>query len=1145
MKTKKIITLILSIVMMLAAIPLAAPILASLDIPSNWAVAEMNDANTSGLLTPSAARDFHRYLTRDEFCELVVEMVERVLGSPLEVPETNPFVDDTDPISIHALKAWKYGIIYGVTTTRFAPEDNVERQQICAMMIRAIKMLELDLKKNLLDPGISTLPYHDSARIHDYAIEPVKYAYTNEIMHGDDHTNFNPRNNISSQECVAVIIRSFNRIESKISSDMTTAQLLNMAMNRIHIGYAYGDTENGVSRDLTLPTSSTGGVSISWSSSDRNTIAISGATGIVEPGNTSRKVILTATLRIGNTTRTMDFDLTTSPYSGDRLIIENAIDELDILYINRGDNADSVTGRIGLPTKALGIPVTWRSSNPSVVSDTGVVYVPTGSDARYATLTATITLGSLSRSKSFNLTVHNPELSKNVTLHGVQLGMSQTQVTQLLGTVRRTITASSTESWQLYYSSNRSNFIAVGFVNSRAAAVYSMASGVANQLKNKDGAVISVAQADSMSGVGAISYADHGSSTQQFAIMVYDSTSVIGTSRTLRDEGQEQLLFEIVNAFRARNNRSILEWSDKLGTPARTHSNNRGSGNLRNRVTNGGFDNARYSGGNTVAGGNDAFDAFSEILSDATGTSAMRTEILQSGITMFGAGFSGDNTGSYKTYFTYTLGTVTWITGVTAAQQGTSGNVTTVSVSTGSSAAVTVTLTMTPSGFNETFTATSSNTSRMTVTNFSTTSSGATITVTGVSSGTADIVVTGNSSGKSYRIPVSVGTAVRPTGLTVRFGSTDGVSLGQSGNTAGGTGVYMSTSSTGVTVAALTSPATSSNEVSWTATGRASFSGTGGATSRTGSSVTIVPTSGTTAGQTGTVQAYVQSASGSTLRVTFTVYFDSPLVLSQSTIASLTAGQPGTTVNYSSGAAGRNSIAWSSNNTARVSVSPASGNSSTLTAPAGAPDGGPTVVTARASRNNFEGTIDATVTVTNVIASAQFATDFSVDPSFTLSMIPGQQRNITVIPIPSTASTAMEVAWAVTSGTSASLNSTSGLTGTVLASTTGETKITVTLRQTGRDPIEKTVTINVDWPTISIIPPQPITSGSRFTCDIPDNYSIVWACDPVTGSTGSAIIDPNGQITILESGRVRITAELYYGVVNTSMIASREFDLFV
>ena len=117
----------LILVMLVSALP-AVNLAFAGPVPSSWATDYVNDANTAGLLTASASKDFRRELTREDFCELVVEMVERTLGKPLPIQQVNPF---TDTSSVHVLKAYTYGrvegvrpgIVNGVATDRFAPNS--------------------------------------------------------------------------------------------------------------------------------------------------------------------------------------------------------------------------------------------------------------------------------------------------------------------------------------------------------------------------------------------------------------------------------------------------------------------------------------------------------------------------------------------------------------------------------------------------------------------------------------------------------------------------------------------------------------------------------------------------------------------------------------------------------------------------------------------------------------------------------------------------------------------------------------------------------------------------------------------------------------------------------------------------------------
>ena len=1157
MKTKKIISLILISVMLLAAFPAGTPALAR--PPQDWAVPEINDANTSGLLTDNAAKDFRRSLTRDEFCELVVLLVEQTLGNPLPVPANNPFVDDVDPISIHALKAWNYGIITGTTATKFSPKSNVQRQQLCAMMIRAIRNLERDLGQSYLIPGAHTLPYRDVARIAEYALGDVKLAYTNDIMQGDTAGLFNPRNDISSQSCVAVIIRTFNRIEAVRTSTMNNSQRLDAAANRVHIGYAYGDTAQGVTRNLTLPLRSSGGATVTWESSNESVISIGGAadgfaTGFVDVGSRTRNVTLTATIHIGNSTRTKTFRLTTSLQTGDKLLVDNAHDALEIYYTNPGDSAASVTGRIGLPYTILGLPVTWQSSHPAVVNTSGEVNIPSGNDARTVTLTASFSSGAQSGMKIFTLTVLNPNFSAGVTLHGVQLGMSQSQVTNQLGTVRRTISASNTETWLLYHNTNYSDFIAVAFIGNKAVAVYSMASGAANQLRNSYGAVMTVEQANALTGVSAVSYTDPGSSYAQYAILISDSASVIGASRTLLEDGQEQFLFELVNAFRARHGRNVLAWAPRLGTAARAHSGARGSGNLTQRVTGTGYDSARYSGGSILSGPRDAIDALSQIVESSSGTGAMRTEVLQASLTVFGAGFSGGHSGTYSTYFTYTLGAVTAITGVTARHNNTV--VTTISLPVGESAQLPITITIAPTGYNETFTITSSNTNRMTVHNAITTTVPATVTVRGVANGEVNLVVTGNSSGRVHNIPVVVGTAV-VTGLSVRHLTTSGNQLGtqstSTSNSASGTGLYMAIGSS-VTVAALTTPAGATNNVNWqvvSGNARLNSGNTTDATSiNNAATVNITARSNASAGNTAVIRASIAGASGVTYYVHFNVYLDSQLTLSPISVAFLVAGDStGTTVTRSGAPNG--TVTWAGN---RLLFNTVTNQPSVtrITATAGPAITTATTATATARRTGFEGAITANFTVNRIDAGITITTQ---PQSSTTVNVGGVVSLSVAATAPGTPAPVLTYQWySNTTNTNTGGSPIGGATGSIYSpptSTAGTFFYYVEVSSTPTVSVKSNVaqvTVHeqafaLSTNSVNLIPGA--STSISVTSDIPSGHTVVWSI-----SSGSVDIIPpstGSKCTILaSSATVPDTAVLTASLMNGStLVATRPVTVTV
>jgi len=1104
MKKRRIVSLTLIILLIMATLPMGAPALAA-SVPSQWAIPEINEANVTDLLTTMAAKDFHSPLTRGDFCEIVVNMIEQTLGAPLPVPLTNPFVDDVYPIGIHVLKAWNYGIIQGYTPTRFSPELNLERQQLCKLMINAIRNLERDLRKTILSPGIAVLPYKDADKVQAYALDEVKVAYSNNIMIGNTAGYFLPEDTVVSEECVIAALRCFNRIEAVRTSGMANSQLLDLAARRVNIGYAYGDSEYGVTQNLLLPVTSTGGATVTWSSSNSTIIRISGGTGIVSSVSSPRDVTLTATIRFGNTTRTKDFTVTVSTYSGDRLLVENALSALEIVYTNDGDSADYVTGRVWLPVSVQGLSVTWQSSNTSAVSASGAVTLPTNSDVRTATLTATVRSGSQTRSKTFALTVVNPAFGRGVTLQGVWLGMTPAQVTQLLGTVRRTISASNTESWQIYRNTNYTNFVAVGFINSRAVAVYSMASGVSSQLRNNAGTVITIPQANAVPGVTAVSYTDPGSSSQQYAILISDSTSVIGGYRTVNADSQEQLLFEYVNAFRVRNSRSLLEWSDKLGAPARAHSANSGSGTLRTRVLNGGFDSARYAGGNFVAGGYDAFEALDQIVNNSTGSSAMRTEILQSAATLFGAGYSGSQSGNFRTYYTYALGAVTWITGFRATQQGVTGNVSTISTGIGASATAAVTLTMTPTGYNETFTVTSSNTAIMTVSNITTTNTGATVTVTGVATGSANLVVTGNSSGKSYTMPVAVAT-VYANRVALSWNN---ISL------TSGQGLLMERSAN---IDLVATPQNSNGTAAIGATVTWTSSNNNIATVNSSGRVTGV------ANGTANITATVQRSSTTSDKFTFTI----PLTVVTTgwtawpaSPQSILSG-PANVITLSPIPAGSNlSMSWGNSNPAVAALAESTGTVTGLTA-------GSTTITAIYNRTDIPvSTIRRSITIN--VAAYTAVTSIDGVPKTAIARSPLSLTG-TVVPANATNKT---IVWTVhdAGGTGAVISG-----NTLTTTRTGTVIVLATIKDGATATTDYTQAFSIDvFAPVTSITEVPITTNAgtplHLTATVnPDDASystIIWSIADAgeTGATISGVI-----LNTVSEGTVQVKATITNGV---------------
>jgi uncharacterized protein YkwD/uncharacterized protein YjdB len=981
-----LISAVLSIAIILSA--LSGWALAS-KTPSDWAKQEMSDANIAGLLTANSSKDFHRSLTRDEFCELVVLMTEKILGKELPVPVTNPFTDST---SKYVQKAFAYGIVNGVDDNRFAPNNSVKRQELVAMMIRAITHIQSDIYKTLLKSPTGSPPFNDLHTVSEYALIPLATAYTNGIVKGDDLNNFNPLKDVTSQECVAVVVRSYKSMLAIVAASLTSQQLLAREAENLVIGYAFGDAPGGVTQNLLLPTTTLAGANVSWSSSSP---AVISATGVVDASR-SLPVTLTATIYAGGYTTTKTFSLYTSTYRNDQLLISNAYNELEISFYNKDDSLDSVTGRVFLPTTILSANVTWSSSSTAVVAVDGTVRVPSNDTTQTVTLWAQIQAGSESVTKTFTLRVRNPLYATSAfSLHSVELGMTAAQVNSVLGAYKMTLDVASGESWSIFYGTGYTTFIAVAYRSGKVAGVYSMASTWASQLRDVSSkTVVTPAQVNTKTGVSATVYTDSVTG-KQYAVFLADTTSGVTTLRNFTPDGVEQLMTYLVNAYRVYNSRAAIESTPRLAASARAHSADMGTNSYFSETgrTGSTFSTraaAQSYPANLVLSGSishDNINAF-DFLDDVIKTTSYRTGLLSASASVAGFGYAGNYSGIYKNLFTFVFGNLTAIGNVTSSPA---------SVTVGVNASTLVTLNVTPSPRDETFTVTSSNTAYLTV-SVSGTNANA-VTVTGRVAGTANIVVTGAISGKQFTIPVSIGN-VYATNLLIRNEANNIIANNVTSSTIATYGYILGV---GTTYAFTATPyPANSGAVTWTSTNPsiASVTAAGLVTAAYSGSTTITARVQKSVSESiiVTINVTVVPAIGITPNVAAsTIDLASPTLLV--TVTTPAATNPVTGVTFSG-------YTWTSSSPTYATVSPATGQVATITGQAATPANTPAKITVTANYSlaanyNYYTKIEKSINVT-VTGSAAWPSSATASDS-NLSVALGETKRVTFTTVPANA----------------------------------------------------------------------------------------------------------------------------------------------
>ena len=162
---------------------------------------------------------------------------------------------------------------------------------------------------------------------------------------------------------------------------------------------------NAVTNDIGLTNLGTGGVMVSWASSDASSIATDGRVTRPVFGQSDQMITLTAILSKGAVTKTKIFSLTVlAEPPTDEQAVEIASNDLQIDL--RGQATNAVISDIGLThLGAHGVGISWSSSNADFIATNGMVTRPFNQSNAQVILTATLYKGAVTNAKSFDLIV--------------------------------------------------------------------------------------------------------------------------------------------------------------------------------------------------------------------------------------------------------------------------------------------------------------------------------------------------------------------------------------------------------------------------------------------------------------------------------------------------------------------------------------------------------------------------------------------------------------------------------------------------------------------------------------------------------------------------------------------------------------------
>ena len=173
--------------------------------PSEWARDDIDISIKNGLLPELNRIDYNGDITRLEVCELADNMIEKI--NPVEETDAeNPF-SDTKNKSVVSL--YNLGIIQGKSESEFKPYDFITREEFAKILMSVFKYTVNDKEETK-----SEFDFADEDEISGWAKESVKSCADLGLFRGDEKGNFNPKDNISKEECIVTLNRLYKIAES-------------------------------------------------------------------------------------------------------------------------------------------------------------------------------------------------------------------------------------------------------------------------------------------------------------------------------------------------------------------------------------------------------------------------------------------------------------------------------------------------------------------------------------------------------------------------------------------------------------------------------------------------------------------------------------------------------------------------------------------------------------------------------------------------------------------------------------------------------------------------------------------------------------------------------------------------------------------
>lgn len=191
---------------------------------SDWAVNEYIESNSTGLLSYRiASSDLRSNITREEFCELAINLYEKLTNEDLRVPGSSPF---TDCDNVAVSQAYYNGIVKGVTEDVFEPHRPVTRQEMAQMLVNTLNAGEVSVALNTGDGLEYIKDFSDAHNVSPWAQSAVATMVSHSLLSGNEGNEIMPLANTTREQAITCVNRCYKTF-SEINQDRYMLPIIN------------------------------------------------------------------------------------------------------------------------------------------------------------------------------------------------------------------------------------------------------------------------------------------------------------------------------------------------------------------------------------------------------------------------------------------------------------------------------------------------------------------------------------------------------------------------------------------------------------------------------------------------------------------------------------------------------------------------------------------------------------------------------------------------------------------------------------------------------------------------------------------------------------------------------------------------------